>query len=346
MYLSKKGNLITGFIAIIFALAMFAGAFCLISLNQPATPTDATFTFIKTEVKPLSKTRRYELYVSEENSPLFISTLANGYIDSEALQDIKFGDRIICKIIDGNDSYCYQIVELVANNKVILSLENAQKAEKNNSIVGAVVTSIIGALMLVMSAIAFYRAKYGLTQAQQNANKTLLKDFMYKQAVDQNKSEQEIQQMMDMIDSIDMSDKLPCSEEELREIFANSFYVKNNRDYTTALEHLQNNNCNRLFKMVLKEKLNDGEMRVFYDAGTINDSAIFLSYKINNKVLCLYLLNDDETRRFTVDKADLALDMPVSVKLTKKERTTLVEQLREYNRLREDIFEIGNDLLQ
>jgi len=342
---SKKIYIARAIVSLLFAISMFIGAFCLIYFNQPETPTDTSFTFIKYERKSFSKSFQYELYVSEENKPLFISSLANKYINEQLLQEINNGDKIDCMIIDGSDKYSYQIVEISANGKVILSLENAQKAEMNNRIAGAAVTSAIGIIMSVMSGLSFYRVKHEPTQKQQTARTKILKDVLYQNALEQNKSEQEIQKLMDMIDSIDTSDELPCGEEELLGIFKNSFYVKNNRDYTSALEYLQNNACCKVFKKALNEKLNDGELRVFYDAGTIDDSAVFLSCKINGKVLCVYLLNDDTTKKFSFDNVDFSNDLCGEVKLTQKEKSQFIDSLREYNRLRENIFDIDKDLI-
>lgn len=156
-------------------------------------------------------------------------------------------------------------------------------------------------------------------------------------------SDEEIYPLTD--DNDFTSNESPMSQEELFEKLSDSFFTKNDRVYTTALQYLQNDSCNAVFKDVLFEKLRDGELGVYYDYGTINDTALFLAYKIANEVLCLYLIKDTPPDKFALDKYSLSVDsVGEEVRLSKRDIAQLAESLREYNRLHENIFELENNL--
>ena len=344
--LSKKGNLVFAIIALTLALGLFVGAFCLYFFSGFQQPTDKSFTFKMYKEIPAYRTTQLELHVFEESKALTISTLANRYINKEALLSIQNGDVIQCKTVDSNNTdYCYQIVELIANGNVILSLENAHKAEKNNATVGVVIISVLSVIFLVFSAILFHRVKYGYSARYKNAEKKTIKRVLLEHAKTNGMNPQETQRLIKMIDSIDMSDNLPCEKDELLNAFKNSFYVKNNREYTTAGEYLSNQGCHKVFREALQNVLQEDELRVCYDAGLTDDSALYLLYKIKGKIVDGYIFKNDETGKFPVDNLDLSGDLYDIVKLTRTERAQLIEKLREYNRLSEEIFDIDRNLM-
>lgn len=344
--LSKKGNLAFAIIALTFALGLIVGAFCLYFFSGFQQPADKSFTFKMFKETPAYRTNQIELDVFEESKALEISTLANRYVNKEELLNIRNGDVIQCKTVDSdNKDYCYKIVELVADGNVILSLENAQKAERNNSIVGVVTISVLSVIFFVFSAILFRRVKYGYSERYKNAEKKTIKRALLEHAKTNGMDPQETQRLIDMIDSVDMSDELPCEKDELINLFKNSFYVKNNREYTTAGENLSNQGCHKVFREALKDVLQENELRVCYDAGLTDDSAIYLLYKIKGKIVDGYIFKNDETGKFPVDELDLSGGLYDIVRFNRTERAQLVEKLREYNRLKEDIFDINRDLM-
>lgn len=107
--ISKKTRIILTTLFIVMGVILFVGAFCLVYFNQNVTQTEREFTFVKYTKKPAYKTWHYELYVAEETKPLNLSTFATHRIDVNALQNLKNGDKIICKTIDGDTPYRYEV---------------------------------------------------------------------------------------------------------------------------------------------------------------------------------------------------------------------------------------------
>lgn len=342
--LSKKVNLILAIIALTMAIGLFVGAFCIAYFYEFEAHTNKTFTCEKT-VKENGRTIRYNLYTAEEDKPLTISVNANKYLDKDAFLNLKQGDAINCEVVKGDDEYSYEIVELVYNDRVLLSLDKVEKAYKNNSVIGAVFTSFIGVIVAAMSGILFRRVKYGYSERYKNAEKKNVKKFLLQYAKSNDMDLQETQRIIDIIDGIDMSDKLPCEKDELINSFKNCFQVRENRTYTTASEYLENQGCHKVFREALKTILKDGELRICYDAGLTDNSALYLLYNTNGKIIDGYILRNDDTGKFPIDKLDLSGDLYNKVTLTKIERAELIEKLREYNRLYEDIFDIDRNLM-
>ena len=148
-----------------------------------------------------------------------------------------------------------------------------------------------------------------------------------------------------MLDDVDMSNKLPCEKQELIEKITSSFYTENGREYTTASQYLTNQGCCKVFREALSEMLSDGELRVCYDAGAVGDWAAYILYKINGKITDGYLLKNEETGKFEIDRLEMCGDLYEKVNLTKTEKRSMVESIREYNRLREDVFDIDRKIL-
>ena len=56
-----------------------------------------------------------------------------------------------------------------------------------------------------------------------------------------------------------------------------------------------------IFKEVLFEKLNNGELKVYFDDSLVDDGSIFFAYKNNNKLIFEILYNDEKTNKFEID---------------------------------------------
>lgn len=70
------------------------------------------------------------------------------------------------------------------------------------------------------------------------------------------------------------SENLVNSEmcEKVRQKLKNSFYSKNNRFYTSGMEFVESQFVGNMFLEVLAEKVTEGELKVFYSDGAVDDS--------------------------------------------------------------------------
>ena len=343
--LSRKGNLIAGIVALVTALCMFVGAFCLVHFCNNDEIYEKAYVFERWETLTVGKGgRQYLIYVEEESEPLLLASIALKYADTTALENMQRGDNLQCTVKD-NSRYVYEIVGLCVNGQCVLTLADFYKANLQNSIVGCCLCGILGILMTVMSGILLYRAQYGYSARYKNAEKKNLKKILLQQAKQGEISQEDTEQMIAMLDSIDMSDDLPCDKNELTEKISNSFFTSKNREYTTVGELMENQGCFKVLRETLKKILADNELRVCYDAGLTDDSGIYLMYKINGKIIDGYLLKNDETDKFEINNLNMSSDLYERTRLSKSEKAQLVERLREYNRTREDIFDIDRSLM-
>ncbi len=342
--LSKKQNFIVGMVAIVFALGLFAGAFCLVYFHNLGEVQSKDYTLTRALDTTLGKSRVYEIYVEQETEPLAILSMPRRYISESALDNLNKGDSLQCKVIE-TSRYIYEIVELYVNGTCVLSLNDSVKAYRNNAITGCCVVAAAGVIMAVMAGILLYRSKHGYSERYKNQEKKFMKKLFTESAKKGDMSQENLELAISMLDSIDMSDELPCERQELIDKFKTSFYTENNREYTTANQYLENQGCCNVFRETLAEILSDGELRVCYDAETKGDWAAFILYKINGKIIDGYLLKNEETGKFEIDNLGMCGEMYGKVKLTKKEKRSMVERIREYNRLREDVLDIDREII-
>ena len=344
MILSKKVNLTFGIIALIFALALFTGSVALAFVNDFPSVTEKVFTCEKTE-KAGGKHTKYNIYTAETVTPFVIYSNANKYLDKDEFLQLTQGDTLNCKVISGNDRYSYEIVELIVNGKVLLSLDNAKKAHKTNSATGAIIVAATGALMLILGSILLYRAKYGYSEKHIKKQNDVVRKTMLHYAEENGMDLQEKQQMLDMADNLDISDELPCPKDELIKKFENCFYTQNSREYITVWENLSNESTMKVFKEVLQKTLQVDELRVCYDAALTDFSAVYILYRNESKIFVTYIFKDENTGKYHVNEFDASNDFWDDVSLNRSETLQLVEKLREYNRLKEDIFDIDSKLM-
>ena len=156
---------------------------------------------------------------------------------------------------------------------------------------------------------------------------------------------QEKQQMLDMADNLDISDELPCPKYEILKKFENCFYTQNSREYITVWENLSNESTMKVFKEVLQKTLQVDELRVCYDAALTDFSAVYILYRTESKIFVTYIFKDENTGKYYVDEFDASNGFWDDVSLNRSETLQLVEKLREYNRLKENIFDIDRKLM-
>lgn len=337
LFLSPKGHRIFAVFMLILALFLAIGVLGMILIDKLDNAVDKKFT-----LKNYKMEDALFFYVAEEDKPLIVSTrITNKYIDKESLAKLQPNDILDCKVIDGFINYSYEIVQLVVDGNVIFSLDDARTSQKVDDILGLVLVSIGAVFCLVASILLFYRAKHGYSEkselkTKQQALKLLTQNI--------GMSEREKNMLIKAIDSADLSDDLPCGKQELKDKFTSSFYTRNNKEYTTAMQYMTNQGCCKVFRETLSTILSNGELRVCYDAGDTENGSIFVLYKVNGKIIDGYLLKNDETGKFEIDELNMSSEIYGKVKLNKTEKRQFIEKLQEYNRLKEDIFDIAVEL--
>lgn len=342
--LSKKQNLILGIVAVIFALGLFVGAFCLVYFHDLGEIQSKEYTLTRALDTSLGKSRVYEIYVEQETEPLVIQSMPRRFLDEAAMDGLNKGDSLQCKVVNGS-KYTYEIVELYVNGTCVLSLNDTKKAYRDNAITGCCLVGAGGVLAAVFSGILLYRSKHGYSERYKNQEKKFMKKLFIESAKKGDMSQDNLELALSMLDDVDMSNELPCEKQELIEKITSSFSTENGREYTTASQYLTNQGCCKVFRETLSEMLSDGELRVCYDAGAEGDFAAFILYKINGKIIDGYLLKNEETGKFEIDRLEMCGDLYEKVKLTKTEKRSMVDSIREYNRLREDVLDIDRKIL-
>ena len=92
--LSKIQNLILGIVAIIFALGLFAGAFCLVYFHDLGEIQSKEYTLTRALDTSLGKSSIYEIYVEQETEPLVIQSITRRNLDEAAMDKLNKGDSL------------------------------------------------------------------------------------------------------------------------------------------------------------------------------------------------------------------------------------------------------------
>jgi len=163
-------------------------------------------------------------------------------------------------------------------------------------------------------------------------SKTLTANVIKNLAKDTNISTEEI---MNIINNY-QDESLDIDKEELKKIFKDSIYQKDNIYYTKAMEHILNSLYNKVFNEVLFELLDDKEFRIIYDDCLTNHSACFLVFKYNNKLVSIYMFNEEDGK-FLIDESCLYFVYPKEVKMKKQEKYEFYSVLKEYMLYNDDV---------
>lgn len=146
--LSKKQNLILSIVAVIFALGLFVGAFCLVYFHDLGEIQSKEYTLTRALDTSLGKSSIYEIYVEQETEPLVIQSMPRRYVSELTLDNLNNGDSLQCKVRE-TSRYLYEIVELYVNGTCVLSLNDTKKAYRDNAITGCCLVGAGGVLAAV-----------------------------------------------------------------------------------------------------------------------------------------------------------------------------------------------------
>ena len=162
----------------------------------------------------------------------------------------------------------------------------------------------------------------------------------------QNYSKEKQEEINTMVkESFEKSNQpLTESKESIKRKFENSFYVAKGREYTSAMSLMETQQHAEIFKEVLFEKLNNGELKVYFDDSLVDDGSIFFAYKNNNKLIFEILYNDEKNNKFEIDFDFLTFTYPKEKKMSLDEQSCLLKKILKYNEI-DDIFEISKRMI-
>ena len=155
MYLSKKAKIVLSVVLLIMSNALAIGAiFWANNLDHNAydygdlTYREFTVQSIK---KSTGRNARYEIYTNEEQTPLIIGKIGFGAVNHQEMDLVKQGDKILCYITTApTKSFSYEIIDLQAEDKIILSLEDYNSREVNDQKIGCILAGVMSILFLYL----------------------------------------------------------------------------------------------------------------------------------------------------------------------------------------------------
>lgn len=225
---------------------------------------------------------------------------------------------------DGFRNNEIDIIQISIDNNCLYSYDDY--VNDNNPTTYFYILLVILFVDITLLILGFVMLKFPYDNMQLTAN--VIKNL----AKDTNISSEEI---MNIIKNY-KTESLDIDEEELKKIFKNSIYKKNNKFYTTAMEHILNSLYNNVFNEVLFEILDDKEFRIIYDDCLVDNSACFVVFKYNNKLVSIYMFNEEDGK-FLIDKTCLYFIYPKEVKMNKQEKCEFYSVIKEYMLYNDDI---------
>ena len=155
MYLSKKAKIVLSVVLLIMSIALAIGAiFWANNLDHSAYAygeleyREFTVQSIK---KSTGRNAHYEIYTNEEQAPLIIGKIGFGAVNHQEMDLVKQGDKILCYITTApTKSFSYEIIDLQAENKIILSLEDYNSREVNDQKIGCILAGVMSILFLCL----------------------------------------------------------------------------------------------------------------------------------------------------------------------------------------------------
>lgn len=93
-----------------------------------------------------------------------------------------------------------------------------------------------------------------------------------------------------------------------------------------------------IFFEVLADQVSDNELKVIYEDGLLDDSQIYIIFRINNKVAVLELFTEEETDKFHISNDTLFYINPKVKRPSIKENELFINEIKKYNLYNEDIF--------
>ena len=100
------------------------------------------------------------LTVNEEDLPVIIVSIYRKKLDESALSSLKIGDTIDCFVIPTvNKRASYEAVEIRSGDKVILSLDGYNEADRENADLGKIVLPLLFIVSVILIPVCFYAYK-------------------------------------------------------------------------------------------------------------------------------------------------------------------------------------------
>ena len=213
------------------------------------------------------------------------------------------------------------ILELRTNDEILYSFEQyKEKYNPNLYFYTILIISIIDIILFIL----------GLIMIKFPYDDNLVRAVFIHSGKDNKLSEKEINVFLKNLNNpINNEEKLNIEKEELVNIFKQSIYTKNNKYYTSAMQYIDNSFYEKVFNEVLFDFLEENEFKIIYDDGLIDESGCFCVYKLNNKLVCIYMFIEDDGN-FLIDNSCFNFKYPRNVKMNKKEKEQFYNVLKDY----------------
>lgn len=266
----------------------------------------------------------YEMYVTDCDKEF--------YIHKKYIEDIliEVDDYVIIHYSNNSPirGEFYEIVNLEINGDVVYTLEEYKEENNPSLYLGLLVGSIVVEVGLLITGIILLKYYKPVSDVEKfvMANKDKY-NLTYKQA------EEVISQFQHP-----KSLELDKPKEEVYKMFENAIYNKNNRIYISGLELMDNPAYSDIFFEVLADQVSDNELKVIYEDGLLDDSQIYIIFRINNKVAVLELFTEEETDKFHISNDTLFYINPKVKRPSIKENELFINEIKKYNLYNEDIF--------
>ena len=100
------------------------------------------------------------LTVKEEDLPVIILSISRKKLDESALSSLKIGDTIDCFVIPTvNKRASYEAVEIRSGDKVILSLDGYNEADRENANLGKIILPLLIIASVALIPVSFWAYK-------------------------------------------------------------------------------------------------------------------------------------------------------------------------------------------
>lgn len=100
------------------------------------------------------------LTVKEEEAPIIITSISAYAADQNALNSFRSGDVLECCVIPtSNKKASYEAVEIRSGDKVILSLDGYNEADRENADLGKIVLPLLLIVSVILIPVCFYAYK-------------------------------------------------------------------------------------------------------------------------------------------------------------------------------------------
>ena len=152
-------------ILILFLGSVFITILCIYGFFYSVKEYNHTVTYDQLEKKEYTFTRFekndgiYYFYVSEQEKPLLITSVTMHPKLFDNIDELDSGDKLTC-YVKNTDSrvYSFEVVEIIGENEV-LTLEKYNQENKNNGLIGLIITPIFTLISVFLSVLFGYGYK-------------------------------------------------------------------------------------------------------------------------------------------------------------------------------------------